>query len=204
MPTQPMLVREAGTAADPQTREVELQRRPLTRPEAAEVMAQIRRSPKITGYSTAEWTGRRDTFVLVDLTSGELLGALLTHHLAGNWCEIAVVFVLEAHRGRGYGRLLLGGALRTLAPSRKRQLLFFSAEGAMETMVRSAGFEVFPDEDSFVRGRPGRSIYLRSIYKAQWLSNIYRIREMRRKRRELDCSFTFKVALLETKKEPSK
>ncbi|MFJ8011214.1 GNAT family N-acetyltransferase [Streptomyces sp. NPDC096339] len=160
-------------------------------------MTEIRRSPKITGYSTAEWTGRRDTFALVDRASGELLGALLVHHLLGNWCEIAVVFIPEAHRGQGYARQLLGGALRTLAPSGKRLLLFFSEPGPMETLVRESRFEVFADEESFVADRPGRRLYLSLVYRTQWLWSLYRIREMRRKKRELNCSFAFKVALLE-------
>ncbi|WP_221889747.1 GNAT family N-acetyltransferase [Streptomyces sp. WAC06614] len=178
----------------------ELQRRPLTHDEAAIVVAEIRRSPKITGYSAAEWTGRRDTFALVDRASGELLGALLVHHLLGNWSEVAVVFIPEAHRGQGYGRQLLGGALRTLAPSGKRLLLFFSEPGPMEGLVREAGFDVFADEQDFAAGRPGRRLYLSVVYPVQWLWSFYRIRELRRKKRELDCSFSFKIALLETKR----
>ncbi|MBT2525919.1 GNAT family N-acetyltransferase [Streptomyces sp. ISL-99] len=185
-------------AAGPVPVECVLQRRPLTRAEADEVVAQIRRSPKITGYSRSEWRGRRDTFALVRRDGGELVGALLVHHLVGGWAEIAVVFVLEEHRGRGYGRQLLAGALDMMADTGKRLLLFYSEGSPMGALARDHGFDIHADEDAFVRGMPGRRIFLKYIYTFQWLCSFYRIREMRRKRRELDCTFDFKVAFLHT------
>lgn len=188
---------ESRRSAQPTLPAYELQRRPLTRVEAELVVAQIRRSPKITGYSLAEWTGDRDTFVLVRPESGELLGALLVHHLLQGWSEIAVVFVLEQYRGQGYGRAMLRGALRTLEHSGRRQLLFFS-DDLMERMAQEAGFEVHTDVDALVSRRPGYRGFLKLVYPVQWMANAYRIRELRRKRRELACSFEFKIALKES------
>jgi GNAT superfamily N-acetyltransferase len=173
----------------------ELQRRPLTRPEAAEIMLRIRESSRITGYSAAEWTGRRDTFALVDPVTGRLAGALLVHHLVGGWSEIAVVFLFEEYRGRGLGRQLLQGALRTLATADRKLLLFFCSPD-MGGLAAEAGFEILADEEEFARGSVRRRLFLSVLYKAQWLCSVYRLREMRRKRREFACSFEFKVAVL--------
>lgn len=174
----------------------EVQRRPLTRDEARVVVTQIRDSPKITGYSPAEWTGRRDTFALVRTDTGELLGALLVHHLIGNWCEIAVMHILEEHRGQGHGRRLMRSALSALAPAGKRQLMFFTP-GPIAVMADDYGFQVYDDESAFCAGRPSRWFFLKVVYKIQWRWSLYRLREIRRKRRELNCSFAFQVGLLE-------
>ncbi|MET9594477.1 GNAT family N-acetyltransferase [Streptomyces sp. NPDC006516] len=170
-------------------------RRPLSTAEADEVMEQIRRSSAITGYSAAEWTGGRDTFVLVDKATGRLAGALLVHHLLGRWSEIAVVFVLEEHRGRGLGRRMLHGALGSLRAMDRDLLLFFSSD-TMGRICAEAGFAVSASEADFVRGSLARAFHLKVVYKIQWLSNAYRLREMRRKRRAFRCSFEFRVAAL--------
>jgi GNAT superfamily N-acetyltransferase len=115
---------------------VEVHRRPLTFSEAQTVMRQISYSRFITGYSLREWTGGRDIFVLLKPDSGQLLGALLVHHLRGGWSEIAVVFILEEHRGKGHGRCLLQSSVRTLRWTSERLLLFF-CEPAMDRLVRA-------------------------------------------------------------------
>ncbi|MFC4608491.1 GNAT family N-acetyltransferase [Streptomyces maoxianensis] len=175
--------------------EFELQRRPLTRSEAAEIMRHIKDSPDITGYSAAEWTGRRDTFALVSPKTGKLAGALLVHHLVGRWSEIAVVFLFEEYRGGGLGRQLLQGALRTLKSADRKLLLFFCSPG-MGRLSAEAGFDILADEAEFTRGSLRRKLFLSVLYKAQWLCSAYRLREIRRKRREFACSFEFKVAVL--------
>ncbi|MFF5897118.1 GNAT family N-acetyltransferase [Streptomyces argenteolus] len=182
-----------GPAADADLYEV--RRRPLTRAEADEVMEQIRRSSAITGYSAAEWTGGRDTFVLVHTVTGRLAGALLVHHLLGRWSEIAVVFVLEEHRGRGLGPRMLHDALAGLRAMDRDLLLFFSSD-TMGRICAEAGFTLSASEADFVRGSLARAFYLKVVYKIQWLANTYRLRELRRKRRAYRCSFTFRVAAL--------
>ncbi len=146
-------------------------------------MRQISYSRSITGYSLREWTGGRDTFVLLNPNSGQLLGVLLVHHLRGGWSEIAVVFTLEEHRGKGYGRCLLQSSVRTLKRTSERLLLFF-CEPTMDLLVREAGFDVFANENDLVRGKPDRWIFMKTMYKVQWLCNWYRIRELKRKKRE--------------------
>jgi GNAT superfamily N-acetyltransferase len=178
---------------------VEVQRRPLTFLEAQTVMRQISYSRFITGYSLREWTGGRDTFVLLRPDSGRLLGALLVHHLRGGWSEIAVVFILEEHRSKGHGRCLLQSSVRTLKWTSEKLLLFFS-ERTMDRLVRDVGFEIFANENDLVRGKPGRWVFMKIMYKVQWLCNWYRIRELMRKKREFGCDFQFKVALLESDK----
>ncbi|MDI3389352.1 GNAT family N-acetyltransferase [Streptomyces sp. B-S-A8] len=175
----------------------ELQRRPLTAEEADQITRSIRDSPNITGYSPREWCGRRDTFVLVDRSRRRIAGALLTHHLAGTWSEIAVVFLFEEYRGRGLGRELLQGALRTLTATGRRYLLFFSSPH-MERIASASGFRIYADEAAFVAGSARRKLFLKVIYKAQWLASVYRLREIRRKRAEFSSAFDFKVGVLTT------
>ncbi|MFB8027802.1 MULTISPECIES: hypothetical protein [unclassified Streptomyces] len=172
-----------------------MHRRPLTRPEAAEVMREIRQSPHITGYSAGEWTGRRDTFALVDTGTGRLAGALLVHHLAGRWSEIAVVFLFDEYRGRGLGQRMLRGALCALEPGGRDLLLFFCSSG-MGRIAGESGFDVLAGEAEFTRGSLRRRLFLSVLYKAQWLCSAYRLREIRRKKREFRCSFAFKVAVM--------
>jgi GNAT superfamily N-acetyltransferase len=179
--------------------DVEVQRRPLTFSEAQTVIRQISHSQVITGYSMREWTGGRDTFVLLRSDSDQLLGALLVHHLRGGWSEIAVVFILEEHRRNGHGRYLFQSVVRTLKWTSERLLVFF-CEPKMDVLVREAGFEVFANENDFVQDTPGRWLFMKTMYKFQWLCNLYRIRELRRKKREYDCNFRFKVASLESDK----
>jgi hypothetical protein len=66
----------------------------------------------------------------------------------------------------------------------------------MERIVRDCGFRIFTDEDDFVGGRVGRWLFLKVAYKVQWLWSLYRIRELRRKTRELGSEFTFRIAVL--------
>ncbi|WP_406462036.1 hypothetical protein OHB07_10810 [Streptomyces sp. NBC_00111] len=186
---------EAGGAAPGPDDGFLLQHRPLTRPEAAGIMREIRKSPDITGYSEGEWTGRRDTFALMDTGTGRLAGALLVHHLAGRWSEMAVVFLFEEYRGRGLGPRMLQGAIRALEPADRDLLLFFCSSG-MGRIAGESGFDVLAGEAEFTRGSLRRTLFLSVLYKAQWLCNAYRLREIRRKKREFQCSFAFKVAVM--------
>ncbi|WP_418960760.1 GNAT family N-acetyltransferase [Streptomyces tritici] len=186
-----------GADAAPETRvPTEVQRRPLTRDEARVVVAEIRDSPKITGYSPAEWTGGRDTFALVHGDTGELVGALLVHHLLGDWCEVAVMYILKEHQGQGHGRRLMRAALDALATSGKRQLMFFTP-GPIAVLARDYGFRVYEDEAAYCAQGPSRWFFLKVVYKLQWRWSLYRLREIRRKRRVLDCDFTFQLGVLE-------
>ncbi|MFG2330897.1 GNAT family N-acetyltransferase [Streptomyces sp. NPDC048604] len=186
-----------GPDASRETRvPTEVQRRPLTRDEARVVVAQIRDSPKITGYSAAEWSGGRDTFALVRTDTGELVGALLVHHLLGNWCEVAVMYILSEYQGQGHGRGLMRAALDALADSGKRQLMFFTP-GPIAVLADDYGFEVYEDEAAYCAQGLRRRFFLKVVYKVQWRWSLYRLREIRRKRRELDCDFTFQLGVLD-------
>lgn len=176
--------------------EVEVQRRPLTPTEAKLVIRQIKASGKITGYSKREWTGKRDIFVLVNAATGEPLAVLLFHHLWGGWTEASVLFVLEGHRKRGYGKALLQAALRTLSHSDRDLIIFFS-EPHMEYLVREADFEVYESEQEFAKRSLRDRIFIQGIYKLQWLfSSRYRLKELWRKRNLPGAVFRFKVGVL--------
>jgi ribosomal protein S18 acetylase RimI-like enzyme len=173
---------------------LEVQRRPLTPAEARSVVSQIAESAEISGYSMSEWTGGKDTFALIDPGTNSLLGAVLVHHLALNWSEVAVVFVLKGYRGLGLGNYMLANVLRTLEHGDRNILLFFSKEN-MRQLVSARGFEIYESQDEFC----GRSVfnlfYFRVLYQVQWLSNAYRRKELKRKRQDLGADFSFRVAV---------
>lgn len=173
-----------------------VERRHLTPTEAGLVIDEIRDSPTITGYDFDEWTRTREVVVATDSATGELLAVALAHHLVGGWTELAVLYVLERHRGRGIGPALLEETVRRLRASRRRILMFFCDEHMRHLALR-AGFVVHADEADFARGSLLRLLFIRSIYKPQWLASPYRRRELRRKRDELSCSFSFRLAAID-------
>ncbi|TFH92849.1 GNAT family N-acetyltransferase [Vibrio ouci] len=175
-------------------RGLELQRRGLTHQEALLVMEQISSSPDITGYSYREWTKSKDTFVLLNIHTGEFIGAILVHDLLDNWSEIAVVFICEKYRSVGYGHYLLNACIRTLKHSNKKLFLFYS-KAVMETISINAGFEIFASEKEFINRSLIKWLSLNIIYKALWLSNAYRLREIRRKKKQFGSDFNFKMAV---------
>jgi GNAT superfamily N-acetyltransferase len=173
---------------------LEVQRRPLTPAETGRIMVEIRRSGAITGYSAAEWRGKRDVFALVGRDSGELVAAVLVHHLWGGWSELAVVFVLEAHRGKGHAKTVIQSAMRTLRSDGRRKVIFF-CDDKMRHLSQASGFAVFDSEDDYLDASPRDRFFFRISYKVQWLANAYRIRELRRKRREMGSVYAFKMGV---------
>lgn len=173
---------------------LEVQRRPFTLAEADVIVTQIANSQDITGYSIAEWTGGRDTFVLIDPTTNSILGGILVHHLVLDWSEVAVVFILEEFQGQGLGNYMLTHVLRTLEHSRRNILVFFRKEN-MRQLVSACGFDIYDDQDEFCKNSIFNRFYFRVIYRIQWLSNAYRRREMRRKKQKFDTEFSFHLAV---------
>lgn len=170
--------------------------RPLTPTEAGLVMDEITRSTTISGYSFDEWTRTRATAVALDPATGELLGAVLVHHLAWRWSEIAVVYVLPDHRGHGIGHALVTAAVERLRAADRRVLMLFCEE-PMRRLAQQVGFRVHDDERAFARSSWRHHLFIRGLYPLQWLADGYRRRELRRKREELGCSFTFSVAVID-------
>lgn len=173
---------------------MEIQRRSLTDQEADQIVNDIRFCPDITGYSKEEWMGGKDTFALIDLHTGNLLGAVLVHHLIFKWSEIAVVFVRPEYRGCGLGRYMLPTVLRTLAHYKRRILIFFS-DARMQSVVRDSGFQTYDTPEEFFAADFWRGIFLRYLYKPQWLANRYRRRELKRKKRCFNASYAFHIGL---------
>jgi GNAT superfamily N-acetyltransferase len=178
----------------PENERLEVQRRPLTSDEADQVMAEVRLSGAITGYSDAEWRGKRDVFVLVGCETNELVATVLVHHMWGGWSEIAVVFVLERHRGRGYGTTLLQAVMRTLRSDGRKKLIFF-LDDKMAHLAEVSGFDLFDSVDSYLCRWPRDKLFFKVAYKIQWLTNIYRLRELQRKRRQLGSTYEFKFGV---------
>lgn len=174
----------------------EVQRRPLSADEARVFMAEIRNSPCITGYSFREWTARRDVFITVDCTSQRAAAVMLVHRLPRGVSELAVVFVLEEFRGRGLATQLVRFGLRTMHRDGRTKIIFYS-DDQMHAVVTAAGFSTYASLAEYCANRWSRRLYYAAIYKPIWLLNTYRIREIVRKRREMDSDFEFMIGVSE-------
>lgn len=166
-------------------------------------MAEIRSSRTITGYSFAEWTRQRETYVMSDTSSGELLAVALAHRFLGGWTELAVLYVLEKHRGRGYGKTMLRIVIEHLSNRPERRILMFFCQQPTPMLAEQMGFKVFADEREFARGSLARGVFIRFLYKVQWLINGYRRAEVRRKTIELGLQFKFMVGSIENTRRPN-
>lgn len=186
---------------EPHTADIgtEVQRRALSADEARLFMAEIRNSSCITGYSFGEWTGRRDVFVTVDRASQRAAAAMLIHRLPGGLSELAVVFVLEEFRGRGLAKQLVCFGLRTMRGDGRSKIIFYS-DDQMHAIATTAGFVTYASLSDYCGHRRSRQLYYTAIYKPFWLLNVYRIREIARKRRELGSHFDFRMGVIERRK----
>lgn len=171
-------------------------RRPLTRREATLIIAEIRDSETITGYSVSEWTGGRDTFVALDRETGQLVGATLVHHFYGGWSEIAVLYVREPYRGNGLGAAMFRECLASIKDVHPRILIFFY-EPVMQRIAERSGFSIYDSALSFAAKSTGRRLFMHVFYQMQWRANVYRLREIRRKRAQYRCTFSFRLGVID-------
>lgn len=183
-----------GVQPHPGRSSVKVEQRPLTDDEANRVISEIRDVDTITGYSKSEWTRVRETHVVVK-SDGELAAAALVHHLWAGWSEVAVLYVLPGDRGQGFAGLLLGEVLEGLRVSGRRPLIFFCSS-EMRRIVRACGFEVYDSVSEVPIGAGWPGLYLRRIYKWQWLARPYRVSELIRKRVARGVQFNFEVGAI--------
>lgn len=178
-----------------QTSRLLFQRRRLTRHEAAGIVEGIASEPHITGYSLREWTRSRDVFVLYDGERRQVAAALLVHHLIGRWSELAALYVVTAYRGNGLSTELMQLALQTLRFEPRTYLACYSNPWVARC-IEDCGFTRIDSGASRGSRLPALSrLYLRLLYKPQWLSNLYRIKELLRKQRRFDKRFRFTMAI---------
>lgn len=177
------------------TADFRFQRRPLTRDEAATLVAEIAAEPDITGYSLSEWAGGKDVFLLYDKSRKSVAAAILVHHLLGDWSEIAVVYVRPAYRGKQLARRLLQLTVETLQFAMRHYVIFYSTQ-QMERMLSASGFTLFQDSEEFAQQRARWRLYFRLLYKPQWLFNVYRVKELLRKQKLFRKTFCFSVGIL--------
>lgn len=187
---QPRPARPSG-ARRTRARIAVLHRHPTPR-EAHALVAAIRAEPTITGYSVSEWTRRRDVYLAFEPDECGPVGAALVHHLRGGWSELAVLYVYPGFRGRGVATRLARRAVADLAARGRRVLMFYSTRPVARIAVR-LGFRRYPTLRCFCRSSARDALFYGLLYLPQWLASPYRVREMRRKRRELGARFAFSV-----------
>jgi hypothetical protein len=84
--------------------------------------------------------------------------------------------------------------MRTLRSDGRRKVIFF-CDDKMKYLSQTNGFAVFDSEDDYLNASPRDRFFFKISYKAQWLANVYRLKELRRKRRELGSTYEFKLGV---------
>jgi GNAT superfamily N-acetyltransferase len=168
------------------------QRRSLTLGETVPLIQSIANEPNITGYSTREWMRSRDVFLLYDKEHHRIAAAILVHHLLSRWSEIAVVYVYPEYRGLNLATILLQQTIETLRFKQRKYIIYYS-DSRMENLLNRCGFTTSSGDNSVLHLRTSWRVYFSTIYKPQWLCNLYRIKELHRKRRHFSKSFEFKI-----------
>jgi GNAT superfamily N-acetyltransferase len=176
------------------------QRRSLTQEEAVHLIRRIADEPNITGYNIREWTRSRDIFLLYDLAQRRVAATVLVHHLLGRWSEIAVVYVFPEYRSMNLATQLLQQTIYTIRFEPRSYVIYY-ADAKMERLLSRCGFTIFDTEQSIFRFHTPWRLYFSVLYKPQWLSNLYRIKEIYRKRRHFAKRFDFKIGIL-TNQQP--
>lgn len=115
-----------------------LTRRPLTHEEARLLHLEMQTTPNILGYTVRELLRLQD--VLIADHDGGLAGACVSKDLPLGWTDIAMLYVLPAHRGRGIGGALYLEAWRR-AWERGRHVFTMSRSPEVIRMMERLGME---------------------------------------------------------------
>ena len=170
-----------------------VRKRALSRREIITLIRAIRDTPCITGYTAREWRESGPVFV-AEKRSGEVMGACLHDDFAGDFSEIAVLFVFERHRRNGAGRALFDASCTHLFQRRRNALIVFR-EDAISRMVQQAGFVVFPTLSDLWGQYEVFTRLLNVQYQRHWLANPYRRFEITRKRKVFGAQASFRYGL---------
>lgn len=144
--------------------------RRLTPAEALLLHEELKTTPNIFGYTVRELCRFADVFVAE--VDGELAGVCISKDLCFGWTDIAVLYILPAFRGHGFGTQLYAAAWQR-AEERQRHIYTLSRSVEVIHLMERFGMEM-----------------TRSIWKAplavhlhmnRHMMSLYRIQEARRK-----------------------
>lgn len=151
--------------------------RKINESEANLLIREIKQTPNIMGYSLREWMTSEYVMVAED-ENGEIAGACLNYDFHKNWHKIAALFVLKEFRGLGLGKSLFYNSYNN-AVERGKNVYTISANPVVIKMMEDLGFLTFENLHSF----PDKYEWKFRLHTMQWVLNLYRIKEICRKRK---------------------
>ncbi len=167
---------------------VKVFKRKLTRAEAEFLIKKIKLTPNIIGYCLREWLNAENIMIAED-EKGNLAGACLNYDFSKQWNKIAALFVLEEFRGQGLGKSLFHKSLID-AIERGKNVYTISSNPIIIKMMKDSGFLIFDNLLKLPKEYQNYQFvfYLHSI---KWLLNLYRIKEIFRKKIVYNSQETF-------------
>jgi GNAT superfamily N-acetyltransferase len=169
-----MPVRAARSLKEARASEADLTHRAFTREEAQLLHEELKTTPNILGYTTAELLRFSDVFVAQ--VSGTFAGACISKDLRFGWTDIAVLYVLPAFRGQGLGTQLYAAAWQR-ARQRGRHIFTLSRSTEVIHLMEQFGMEI-----SRSVWRAPLAVHL---HMNRHMMSWYRLQEARRKSRQI-------------------
>lgn len=158
---------------------VNIIKRKIKKCESELVVEKIKSTPDIIGYSSRELISA-DHIMVAENDEGKILGVCLNYNFHNEWSKIAALFVIEEFRGQGIGKSLFYTSCRD-AIARRKNIYTISANPIVIKMMKDLNFETCKNllRLSQAYRKYQLVFYCHSI---QWLVNLYRIKEIIRKR----------------------
>lgn len=166
--------------------------RQINEAEAKLVIQEIKKTPYIMGYSLNEWL-KAQNIMVAENEQGNLVGVCLNYDLSEKWHKIAALFVLEEFRGREIGKSLFYASVEK-ALQRKKYIYASSANPIVINMMDDLGFVKYGNLADFSR-EYSQDIWLIYSHNLKWVFNLYRAREIIRKKLVygLGQSFVYRI-----------
>jgi GNAT superfamily N-acetyltransferase len=119
--------------------QITVTQRMLTTDEARTIHLALRTTPNILGYTIGELKSQRQMFVAT--VEGEFAGICFNTDLLFGWTEIAVLYVLDHHQGKGIGKTLFDTAFAQ-CQERQRHIFILSRNPVVVHWMEQKGMIV--------------------------------------------------------------
>lgn len=151
-------------------------------PEEASILVKaIQKTPHISGYSQQKWLRSEHVIVAKD-ERGNIMGACLEDDFGASWTEIAVIFVLPEHRGKGIGRQFFEMACADIL-ERGRNIIIMSSEVGIRKVIEESDLDTFDSLEDLDEAYHPHYFTLTTYYTIRYHLSMYRNWERLRKRR---------------------
>jgi len=144
--------------------------------EANFIIKNIKQTPNIMGYSSKEWIASEHIMIAED-ENQNIVGVCLNYDFHEDWCKIAALFVLKDYRGLGLGKSLFYQSYNN-AIERGKNIYTISANPIVLKMMKELDF-LTVEKLNHVPNKYKNIFYLHTI---KWIINLFRIKEILRKK----------------------